>query len=71
MDSILSLYKSCIPPWKKTYSKKNIGLTRDHLNELDEKSKGNDFTLFECPNETEEQRQYWGSYYQMILVNRY
>jgi uncharacterized protein YnzC (UPF0291/DUF896 family) len=41
------------------------------MNELDEKSKGNLFTLFEYPNETEEQKKFRKEYYQMILINRY
>ncbi|PKP44464.1 MAG: hypothetical protein CVT95_11005 [Bacteroidetes bacterium HGW-Bacteroidetes-12] len=69
--SILPLYKSCIPRWKKSYVKKHIGLNKTQMNELDEKSKGNLFTLFEYPNETEEQKKFRKEYYQMILINRY
>lgn len=69
--SILPLYKSCIPPWKKHYAKRNLGLIRPQLDELDKKSKGNLFTLFEYPNETEEQKKFRKEYYQMILINRF
>lgn len=69
--SIMHLYKSCIPPWKKSYAKENFGLSRKNLRELDDKSKGSTYTIFEVPNKTEEQKRFKKNYYQLILVNRF
>lgn len=55
---------------EKKNLRNNFGLNMEELNEIDEKSKNNNLTLFKYPTTDERQREFAKNYYQYILISR-
>lgn len=68
--SIKCIYAGKIYNWKKKNLRNNFGLNMEELNEIDEKSKNNNLTLFKYPTRDERQREFAKNYYQYILISR-
>lgn len=68
--SIKCIYAGKVYNWKKSNLKNNFGLSIEELNELDEKSKNYNLTLFKYPTKTLLQKEFAKKYYQFILISR-